>query len=48
MKRVIMTELRTEALDRAVRIALATGGDMDDATTVARAEAFYAFLNSND
>jgi hypothetical protein len=35
---------RYEALDKAVRVALATGGDENDAATVARAEAFNTFL----
>lgn len=40
--------LRIEALDRAVRIALAIGGDVDSKTTVERAEAFLAFLTVKD
>lgn len=40
-------DYRIEALDRAVRIALAFGGEQD-AKTVERAEAFMAFLNAKD
>lgn len=36
-------DLAIEALDRAVRIALARGRE-DDSETIARAEAFYSFL----
>lgn len=35
--------LRIEALDRAVRIALARGRE-EDSETIARSEAFHAFL----
>ena len=39
------TSIRIEALDRAVRVALAAGGHEADGSTVARAEEFYRFLN---
>lgn len=38
--------LRIEALDRAVRVSLALGGESDSETIVKRAEAFSAFLES--
>lgn len=43
-----MENLRIEALDRAVRVALAIGGDHDGAATVKRAEAFLTFLEGRN
>lgn len=38
-------DLKLEALDKAVRVALAKGGELTE-ETVKRAEAFYTFLNA--
>ena len=40
------TQLRIEALDRSVRVNLATGGNDRTTDTVERAEAFLKFLNA--
>lgn len=42
-----MDPMKLEALDRAVRVSLAFGGEETE-DTVARAKAFYQFLGSAD